>query len=281
MGYVSHYVPASSSAQASGELTTVNAVLIVGYVSHLVTQREGLPVGNALQDKTVLVVGRGGGLACAVALLARSEGARVVGAGRDKAKLATAYDDSGISAEVVDITDDESIAALADRLGPVDHVVSTASARARGELPDLQRENLRLSFDTKVIGPTMLAKYFAPQMNPGGSFVLFSGVHAFKLSVGYLGVGITNGAVDFLTRWLAVELAPIRVNCVSPGVIDTGAWESLGEERKREYFEHISSRNPAGRIGTPDDIAGAVLFAMTNTFLTGVTLKVDGGELLT
>jgi NAD(P)-dependent dehydrogenase (short-subunit alcohol dehydrogenase family) len=238
-------------------------------------------MGGALRDKSVLVVGRGSGLARAVALLARSEGARVVVAGRDKAKLAAAYDDPGIVAEVLDITDDASIAALAGRLGPVDHVVSTASARARGELSELQRENLRLSFDTKVIGPTMLAKYFAPKMNSGGSFVLFAGVHAFKLNVGYLGVGITNGAVDFLTRWLAVELAPIRVNCVSPGVIDTGAWDSLGDEGKREYFEHISSGNPARRIGTPDDIAGAVLFAMTNTFLTGVTLKVDGGEPLT
>ena len=182
---------------------------------------------------------------------------------------------------MVDITDDESIAALADGVGPVDHVVSTASARARGKLADLQRENLRLSFDTKVIGPTMLAKYFAGQINPGGSFVLFSGVHAFKLNVGYLGVGITNGAVDFLTRWLAVELAPIRVNAISPGVIDTGAWDSLGAEGKRGYFENIAAGNPARRIGTPDDIAGAALFAMTNTFMTGVTLKVDGGEPLT
>lgn len=238
-------------------------------------------MGSALRDKTVLVVGRGSGIARAATLLARSEGARVVVAGRDKTKLTSAYDDPGISAEVVDITDDTSIAALADRVGPVDHVVSTASARARGKLADLQRENLRLSFDTKVIGPTMLAKYLAKQINPGGSFVLFSGVHAFKLNVGYLGVGITNGAVDFLTRWLAVELAPIRVNAISPGVIDTGAWDSLGAEGKRYYFEHISSRNPARRIGTQDDIAGAVLFAMTNTFMTGVTLRIDGGEPLT
>jgi NAD(P)-dependent dehydrogenase (short-subunit alcohol dehydrogenase family) len=238
-------------------------------------------MGGALRDKTVLVVGRGSGIARAVTLLARSEGARVVVAGRDKTRLTDAYDDPGISAEVVDITDDASIAALAGRLGPVDHVVSTASARARGKLADLQRENLRLSFDTKVIGPTMLAKYLAEQINPGGSFVLFSGVHAFKLKVGYLGVGITNGAVDFLTRWLAVELAPIRVNAISPGVIDTGAWDSLGAEGKRDYFEHISSSNPARRIGTSDDIAGAVLFAITNSFLTGVTLKVDGGEPLT
>ena len=238
-------------------------------------------MSSALRDKTVLIIGRGSGIARAITLLARSEGAQVVVAGRDKAKLADAYADiadPGISAELVDITDDTSITALADRLGSVDHVVSTASARARGNLADLQRENLRQSFDTKVIGPTMLAKYFAPQINPGGSFVLFSGVHAFKLNVGYLGVGITNGAVDFLTRWLAVELAPIRVNAISPGVIDTGAWDSLGAEGKRDYFEHIAAGNPARRIGTPDDIASAVLFAMTNTFMTGVTLKVDGGE---
>lgn len=127
----------------------------------------------------------------------------------------------------------------------------------------------------------MLAKYLAAQMNPGGSFVLFSGVHAFKLNVGYLGVGITNGAVDFLTRWLAVELAPIRVNAISPGVIDTGAWDSLGDEGKRDYFAHISSQNPVRRIGTTRDIAEAALFAMTNTFMTGVTLRVDGGESLT
>jgi NAD(P)-dependent dehydrogenase (short-subunit alcohol dehydrogenase family) len=239
---------------------------------------------SALRDKTVLVVGRGSGIARAVTLLTRSEGARVVVAGRDKAALVAAYDDvgdSGITAEVVDITDDASIAALADRVGPVDHVVSTASARARGKLAELQRENLRLSFDTKVIGPTMLAKHFAAQINSRGSLVLFSGVHAFKLNVGYLGVGITNGAVDFLTRWLAVELAPIRVNAISPGVIDTGAWDSLGEDGKRDYFERISSSNPARRIGTTQDIAQAVLFAMANTFLTGMTLRVDGGEPLT
>jgi NAD(P)-dependent dehydrogenase (short-subunit alcohol dehydrogenase family) len=235
-------------------------------------------VGNALQDKTVVVVGRGSGIARAVTVAARSEGARVVVAGRDKAKLADAYDDPGINAEQVDITDDTSIAAFADRMGAVDHVVSTASARARGKLADLDRKNLQLSFDTKVIGPTMLAKYFAPQMNTDGSLVLFSGVNAFKVNPGYLGVAITNGAVDFLTRSLAVELAPIRVNTISPGVIDTGAWDSMGEDGKRAYFEQVSASNPARRIGTPDDVAGAVVFAMTNTFLTGVTLKVDGGE---
>jgi NAD(P)-dependent dehydrogenase (short-subunit alcohol dehydrogenase family) len=236
-----------------------------------------LAVGS-LEGKSVLVLGRETGIARAVTLLARSEGARVVVAGRDRAKLAAAHDDPDITAETVDITDDHSIAALAERVGPVDHVVSTASARARGKLADLDREKLQLSFDTKVIGPTMLAKHFAPQMNESGSFVLFSGVNAFKVNVSYLGVAITNGAVDFLTPSLAVELAPTRVNTISPGVIDTGAWDSLGEDGKRHYFAHVSDSNPARRIGTSDDVACAVLFAMTNSFMSGVTLKIDGGE---
>jgi NAD(P)-dependent dehydrogenase (short-subunit alcohol dehydrogenase family) len=233
---------------------------------------------GSLQSKIVLVVGRGSGIAREIALLARSEGAKVIVAGRDKSALAAAYPDTDIAAETVDVTDDTSIASLAERVGPVDHVVSTASARARGKLADLDRAKLQLSFDTKVIGPAMLAKHFAPRMNEGGSFVLFSGVNAFKVNVGYLGVAITNGAVDFLTRSLAVELAPIRVNAISPGVIDTGAWDALGEDGKRDYFANISDANPAGRIGTVEDVADAVLFALTNTFLTGVTLKVDGGE---
>jgi NAD(P)-dependent dehydrogenase (short-subunit alcohol dehydrogenase family) len=112
--------------------------------------------------------------------------------------------------------------------------VSTASARARGTLADLDRASLQLSFDTKVIGPTTLAKRFAGQ-----------------------------------------------INAISPGVIDTGAWDAMGEDGRREYFAHISESNPTGTIGTPEDVAEAVLFAMTNAFLTGVTLKIDGGEPLT
>jgi NAD(P)-dependent dehydrogenase (short-subunit alcohol dehydrogenase family) len=239
-------------------------------------------MGTSLAGKTVLVIGRPSGIARAIVEAALAEGAGVTVAGRDAAKLRQAYDEQAygenVHAETIDITDDASIEALAERMGSVDHVVTTASARARGLLQDLDREDLRLSFDTKVIGPVMLAKHFAPRINEGGSFTLFSGVHAFKPTVGYLGVGITNGAADFLTRSLALEMGPIRVNSISPGVIDTGIWDAFGEEGKNEYFEHFRSHNPARRIGTVDDIAQAVIFAMTNGFLTGVTLRVDGGE---
>ncbi len=239
-------------------------------------------MNGALKDQTVLVIGRGSGLARASALAALDAGARVVAAGRDRETLAAAYaGEPGVSAETVDLTDEASIAALGDRLGAVDHVVSTASARARGRIADLNRDAIRLSFDTKVIGPLMLAKHLAPRMNKGGSFVLFSGVAAAKIAVGTLGVAITNAAADTLARSLALELAPIRVNAISPGVIDTGAWDAFGEQGKADYFADIRARNPARRIGTPQDIAEGVLFAMTSTFLTGQTLHIDGGEPLT
>jgi NAD(P)-dependent dehydrogenase (short-subunit alcohol dehydrogenase family) len=239
-------------------------------------------VNGALKDQTVLVIGRGSGLARASALAALDAGARVVAAGRDRETLAAAYAGKpGVSTETVDLTDEASIAALGDRLGTVDHVVSTASARARGRVADLDRDAIRLSFDTKVIGPLMLAKHLAPRMNEVGSFVLFSGVAAAKIAVGTLGVAITNAAADTLARSLALELAPIRVNAISPGVIDTGAWDAFGEQGKADYFADIRARNPARRIGTPQDIAEGVLFAMTSTFLTGQTLHIDGGEPLT
>jgi len=242
-----------------------------------------------LQDERVLVIGRGGGIARAVAIAARDAGARVIAAGRDRRALADAYaGEPAISTETVDLTDEATIADLGTRLGTVDHVVSTASARARGRVADLDRDAIRLSFDTKVLGPLMLAKHLAPRMNEGGSFVIFSGVAAAKIAVGTLGVAITNGAADVLARSLALELAPIRVNAISPGVIDTGAWDAytgawdaLGEQAKADYFADMSARNPARRIGTADDIANAVLFTMTSTFLTGVTLHIDGGEPLT
>jgi NAD(P)-dependent dehydrogenase (short-subunit alcohol dehydrogenase family) len=236
---------------------------------------------SSLKDKKVLVVGRGSGIARAIGDAARDAGATLVVAGRHREELAEAYRDvPGVSAESVDLTDDDSIAGLAERVGAVDHVVSTASARARGLIGDLDRDAVRRSFDTKVIGPLMLARAFRDKIKDGGSMVVFSGIAAFDIEPGTLAVAITNGAADTLTRSLAVELAPIRVNAISPGVVDTGAWDALGEDGKARLFAETREHNPARRIGAPEDVADAAILAMTNTFMTGVTLHVDGGERL-
>ena len=239
-------------------------------------------MATSLKDKTVLVIGRGSGIALAITQAARAQGARVIVAGRSPQGLTEAYKhDPGVTVETVDLTDDDTINALAERVGNLDHIVTTASARARGLIGELERDAIRVSFDTKVIGPLMLARAFRERINAGGSILIFSGIAAFKIEAGTLAVAITNGAADTLTRSLAVELAPIRVNAICPGVIDTGAWDGLGEERKNKLFAELTERNPAGRIGTAVEIADAAMLTLTNGFMTGVTLYVDGGERLT
>ena len=232
----------------------------------------------SLKDKTVLVIGRGSGIARAIALAVGDDGGRVVAAGRHPDDLAGMYRGTDIGIEHVDVTDESSIAALADRITPVDHVVSTASARARGSYADLTAGLVNASFSTKVTGPLLLAKHFAGKLAPGGSFLFMSGATALKPAPGMLAVAATNAAVAAIIAGLAVELAPIRVNAIAPGTIDTGAYDALGEERKAALFQARSAANPARRIGTSDDIAAAALAALTNGFLTGVSLPVDGGE---
>lgn len=232
----------------------------------------------SLKDRTVLVIGRGSGIARAIALAVAENGGRVIAASRNPDDLAAAYSGADTGIEQVDVTEESSVAALAGRIAPVDHVVSTASARARGSYRDLTASLVSASFGTKVTGPLLLAKHFAGSMAPDGSFLFMSGATALKPAPGMLAVGATNAAVDAIVAGLAVELAPIRVNAISPGTIDTGAYDALGTERKAALFKTRSQTNPARRIGTADDIAAAALAALTNGFLTGASIPVDGGE---
>ena len=234
-----------------------------------------------LDNRNVVVVGRGSGIARAIVISARDAGARVVAAGQDEAQLAADYEgESDVSTQFVDLTDEASIEALGKHLGSVDHVVSTASARARGQLVDLDREAIRLSFDTKVIGPMMLAKHLAPRTNDGGSFVIFSGGSAFKIAVGTIGVAVTNGAADTLVRSLAVELAPIRAMGSLPAPsIPAPGMPSVNRARRTTSLRY--GKESRQTVGTSEDVAAAALFAMTNSFVTGLMLRVDGGETLT
>ena len=129
-----------------------------------------------------------------------------------------------------------------------------------------------------MTGPLLLAKHFAGRLAPGGSFLFMSGATALKPAPDMLAVAATNAAVDAIVAGLAVELAPIRVNAIAPGTIDTGAYDALGDERKAALFQGRSAANPARRIGTAGDVAAAALAALTNGFLTGVSIPVDGGE---
>ena len=232
---------------------------------------------GSLSGRTVVLVG-GGGISRGIARRVVAAGGEVVLAGRDPAKVAVVTGELGPKATsaTVDLGDEESIRALAEQLGRVDHLVSLASAPANGPLADVDRAAVVAALDAKVIGPILLAKHFGARFREGGSLLLFSGLMAWRPAAERVVMATANGAVDFLARALAVELAPVRVNALSPGIVDSGSWDGLGAARDT-LFARTAATNPARRIGQPDDIAQAALLAMTNPFLTGVTLHVDGG----
>ncbi|AMY54536.1 SDR family oxidoreductase [Rhodococcoides fascians] len=226
----------------------------------------------------VLVIGGASGIGRAVATEIIDSGGSVVLAGRRPdvvERVVSALGDRA-SALTVDLSDEESIAAAAATVGAIDHVVSLAADHANGPIGELDVADIRKAFDAKVIGPIQLAKHFGGHISEGGSLLFFSGVAAWKPAPGLSIMSTTNGAVSFLVEALAVELAPIRVNAVSPGIVDSGAWDAMGDG-KQSFFEETARANPAGRVGRPADVVATVLYALTATFVTGTTLHVDGG----
>jgi NAD(P)-dependent dehydrogenase (short-subunit alcohol dehydrogenase family) len=233
----------------------------------------------SLDGAKVLVVGGSSGIAVEIARQAVAAGAQVTLAGRDLDRTRTATEPLGpaVTAATVDLGDEATIQALAEDLGEVDHVVNLASNPAIGAVQDLERSAVVAAFDAKVIGPLLLAKHIAPQMRPTGSLLLFSGIAAWRPAPDLSVMATANGAVSFLAAALAVELAPIRVNALSPGIVDSGAWDGMGTDDKEAHFAATAAANPARRVGQPADIASAALLALTNPFITGTTLHVDGG----
>nr|WP_246597981.1 SDR family oxidoreductase [Nocardia tengchongensis] len=174
----------------------------------------------------------------------------------------------------LDLTDEDTVRALAERVGELDYLISLAADHANGPITELDRDAVHRAFDAKVIGPILLAKQFAPRFRAGGAMLLFSGVAAWRPAPGRAVMATTNAAAATLAEALAVELAPLRVNAISPGIVDSGVWDGPGKEA---FFRSVADRNPARRVGTAADISAAALLALTNPFLTGTTLHVDGG----
>ncbi|SIR65002.1 SDR family oxidoreductase [Williamsia sterculiae] len=233
---------------------------------------------DALAGTTVLVVGGAKNIGREIARRSADAGAKVVVGARsmESANDAAAQIDNarGIA---IDVTDEASIAAAAAELRSVDHVVVTAAAHHNVPVAELEHDKVVTAFEAKVIGPLLLAKHFAPIMPATGSFLLFSGVAAWKPSAGLSIMGITNGAVSFAASNLAVELAPIRVNAISPGIIDSGTWDSMPADDRKAFFDGVAEGNPVRRTGTLDDIADAALWLLSAGFVSGETVHVEGG----
>ncbi|GAB3132491.1 SDR family oxidoreductase [Amycolatopsis sp. NPDC004378] len=226
----------------------------------------------SFEGKRLVVVGGGSGIARRIAADAHAAGAEVILAGRNPAGI----DVPGIRTAFADLGDESSLKALAGAVGELDYLVTLGSAPANGPLAALDRDAVTKAFDAKVIGPLVLAREFAPRFRDGGAVALFSGVAAWRPAPGRTVMATANGAVAFLAEALAVELAPVRVTAISPGIVDSGAWDHLGDA-KDELFQRTAAANPARRVGTTADVAAATLQALANPFVTGTVLHVDGG----
>jgi NAD(P)-dependent dehydrogenase (short-subunit alcohol dehydrogenase family) len=235
-----------------------------------------------LEAKTVVVLGGSTGMGLATAKAAAAEGAQVVITGRSKEKLeaAVAQLPAGSRSAALDVADEAGTRSLFEQIGHVDHLFITAAAVTVGTTLASDSEVLRPSMDTRFWGSLYAARYGAAQMKNGGSITFMSGTSAWKPRPGGAVGSASCGAIEAFGRSLAIELAPIRVNTIAPGLIDTPLIEALVGEHKAALVEREVARQPVKRVGTPEDIADAVLFLMKNGYVTGITLTVDGGRML-
>lgn len=226
----------------------------------------------------ILVIGGARALGASVARRAVKDGYEVVVGARDLAAAEALAGEIGATAVHVDLRDEATLAAAAERLNDgVDHIVTTGSAPHDVRATELDRDKLVEAFTAKVVGPLLVAKHFAPVLRPTGSIVLFSGVVGWRPGPGSLVKGITNGAIEYAARHLAADLAPVRVNAVSPGVIDSGSWDRLGDEKKAALFTKSAAGTLVGRHGETDDVVDAVMWLLRAGFVSGETIHVEGG----
>lgn len=237
----------------------------------------------SLSGKRVVILGGTSGMGLATAKAAQREGAAVVVASSRKQRVdsALASLQGGAQGEVLDVSDEAQVRALFERIGAFDHLVFTAGETLHLETLDTMRiDSARGFVNVRFWGAFMAAKYGAPHIRPGGSITLTNGVAGLRPRKGWTVAASICGAMEALTRALAVELAPIRVNAVCPGLVKTELWDDMPEASRETMYRDTAQRLPTGRVGEAEDLAHAYLYLMQERFSTGQVIVVDGGAVL-
>ncbi len=233
-----------------------------------------------LKGARAIVLGGTSGIGLAVTRQLAAAGAEVSAGGRSEQNLKTIDGIPGASPRQVDVLDREALAALFEELAPIDILVSAATGgdRAVGPFLEMDLDGFQGSF-RKLWGYVNAVRLAGAHMRDTGAITLISGYPARKCNPGMIAISSVGGAVEAFARGVAPELAPVRLNVVSPGTIDTPMFPQEGEAR-RQFLEHATGRLPIPRAGTSEEIAEAVLFTLRNDYMTGATIDVDGGALL-
>jgi len=231
------------------------------------------------EKKTAVIIGGTSGIGLEVARRVVEGGGSVVLGGRNAGRLDAAVSELGDAATgaTVDVTDKESIQAFFDPIERLDHLFAPGSSYGRGRLLDISDELAESPFRSKFGGQYYAVKNAVPKLSDIGSIVLMGGAYSVRPPLDGAAYAACNGALESLGRALAVELSPIRVNVVAPGLVDSDLWTKLPTDVKEQNFATYSAAALMHRAGTVSEIAQSVVYLMTNTYTTGSVLYPDGG----
>ena len=236
-----------------------------------------------LSGQKVVITGITSGIGRASADLLLTQGADVFVSARSEEKLdkALAELEGRASGHVLDLMDEGSIASFFEKAGKFDHLVTPAASSMFAPLRDMDFSAAREIIESKQLGQLQSVYHGVKNISKTGSITLFSGTVTQKPLPGASMFAAVGAATEAAARIWGLELAPIRVNTVVPGIIDTPVWASLmGEEGAAEAKAGFASALPVGRVGTSQDVAKAVSFLIDNDFVNGISLVVDGGHRL-
>jgi NAD(P)-dependent dehydrogenase (short-subunit alcohol dehydrogenase family) len=237
-------------------------------------------MGRSLAGTRVLVLGGSSGIGLAAAKTAAAAGAKVTLASRsnEKVNAAVAQVPNGAAGVALDTTNDSALEAFFAKQPDWDHIVVSVAAGRSAGLHDLTLQDAYGNMNAKFWTAYKTARL--ARISPDGSLTLVSGFLSQRPNKDALLQGCINAALESLGRGLALALSPARVNTVSPGLIDTPIRAAMPAERKKAMLDHAAATLPAKRVGQAEDVAEAIVMLMTNPFMTGSTVFVDGGGMI-
>lgn len=249
---------------------------------NFVTQKQEV-MSKSLMSKKVIILGGISGIGLATAILAASEGASVIiaSSNQDSVDRAMAALPGNAEGYAVNLKSEAETDNFFRQIGQFDHLIFTAGEKLLfGKVADISSQDIQEAFQLRFFGTFNAVKYGSKNILPGGSVILTTGIAGSRPQAGWAASASICGAIESLTIALAVELAPIRVNAVSPGYVKTNLWSDIPVSDREAMYQQVAASLPSGRVGEAHDIAQTYLYLMRAEFSTGQTIVIDGGQLL-